>query len=242
MRPWHKEIVSINFCLTSRCNRRCPDCCVGVGLSVHGSKQEGRDQTWEEIERAGKLIGKIWRITISGGEASFHEQFAEFAPRLRSAFDCETMWIETNAYGFRRTPEAFLHFDRIIVTRYGPEARAYGERETGGPNDADIRYMEQYLSDRGLRDRLISGDFPHWPRKYRGPANSCDRGGGGSIAYWDGLIYPCCTAQGMKGAAGLSGSLAAVAASSCRTRSRCWRKRVCASSAPRTASAWAWSA
>lgn len=203
MKPWHKSIISINFCLTSRCNRRCPDCCVGVGLSVHGSKQEGRDQTWEEIERAGKLIGKIWRITISGGEASFHEQFAEFAPRLRSAFDCETMWIETNAYGFRRTPEAFLHFDRIIVTRYGPEARAYGERETGGPNDADIRFMESFLADRGLRERLISGDFSHWPRKYRGPANSCDRGGGGAIAYWDGLIYPCCTAQGMKGAVGI---------------------------------------
>jgi hypothetical protein len=43
-------------------------------------------------------------------------------------------------------------------------------------------------------------------------------------------------------AAAASRSLVAGAASSCPTRSRCWRRRACASSAPRTASAWASSA
>ena len=124
--------------------------------------------------------------------------FPEFAPKFREVFQCQELWLETNGYGFRRWPEACLHFDRIQVSHYGPHVFAKSPS-----NDEDIAFIREFLREHGREHILVVGEVRHYPRKDQGEGNTCSRAWGGTVAYWDKLLYGCCTAQGMAGAVGI---------------------------------------
>jgi len=199
-----KKPVGINLCITSRCSRRCPDCCVGVGY-----KSGGEDLEWETIASLGKLFGHFpggpipgYSATnigynITGGEPSFHKKFQEFAPKLRSVLKCDRMIITTNGWGFTRFPEAYLAFDEIHTSIYGEHTFK------GCPdNRSDVEFMRSFLSRQPKPPPFFATPTYHQARQAAGPG-ACFLGTDGYVTYWDGLIYPCCSAQGMPGAVGI---------------------------------------
>lgn len=189
-------ITSVNFCLTSRCNRRCPNCCVGIGLTTETDALY--DLSWKQIKEAGEIFGFVEKFNITGGEPSFHKQFKEIAPKLRSTLKCDKLVIESNGYGLRHFPESFLLFDLITITRYGHQY------EGDLTNDRDIAFMKKFLLERGLSDKLLVGEsVQHYARIERGSNNYCHRAFSGGVSYWNGKIFPCCTAQGMTGGIGI---------------------------------------
>jgi hypothetical protein len=201
--------IGMNLCLTSRCNRRCPNCSVGVGF-----KSDSYDLNWDTIESLGEIFGYLpggpvpgytlsnIGYNITGGEPSFHKQFAEFAPKLRSVLKCNCITIATNGWGFTRFPEAFLAFDEIFVSLYGEFTFP------GCPsNQSDIDFMINFLKSKGNPVRLQITPIAHYIRPSSPGPGTCFRSHDGYVTYWEGLIYPCCTAQGMVGTIGIPPTL-----------------------------------
>jgi hypothetical protein len=202
-----KYPVGMNLCITSRCNRRCPDCGASVGF-----KSPGYDLDWNTIESLGQIIGYLpgGPITggayastnigynITGGEPSFHQQFVEFAPKLRSVLKCNRMIITTNGWGFTRFPEAFMVFDEIWTTYYGEHVYPGCPSNTG-----DIQFMSEYIKRVKNPPQFMSfSPGRHHSRPSAG-SGSCFRGHDGYVNFWEGLIYPCCVAHGMEGGVGI---------------------------------------
>jgi len=201
-----KSPVGMNLCITSRCNWRCPDCCAGVGRF-----NEGYDVDWDTLVALGKTIGHLpggyicgqyaatnIGFNLSGGEPSFHKDFAAIAPKLRSAFSCDRIIITTNGWGFTRTPEAFLAFDEIHTSLYNDQTFP------GCPNNnADIAFMHNFLQGKNALHKFFVYQIErHVPRPPPGPG-TCFRSSNGYVIYWEGLLYPCCTSQGMVGRIGI---------------------------------------
>lgn len=68
-------IHTVNLDMTTHCNKRCPDCCAGVGIN-----RELRHHPWEYFEQAATWIYGMKRVNLTGGEPTAHPQFAEFVP------------------------------------------------------------------------------------------------------------------------------------------------------------------
>lgn len=187
--------VHINFSVTERCNRACPDCCYGIHILHPNVWEIGLD----ELAKSAQLIGPMDRVVLTGGEPSFHRQFLEVAQVARQNFHCHTLAIETNAYAFKRQPEAWLIFDEIQVTHYRSDTYAKSP-----PNDDEITFMRGYLDGRGARTRLVVREIdPHFVRKVHANPVMCARGWNGYVTYFKGRVYGCCAAQGVEGAEGI---------------------------------------
>lgn len=193
-------VRTINFSVTTRCSRRCPSCCSGVRAG-----KEGRDQTISSIAATAMILGPVEIISLYGGEPSFHADFVELADRVQEIFEAKQITIQTNGYGFDKFPQAFLHFDLIIVS-------AYTERTYAGcpSNAAEIEGFRRFLRGRGQEGKLVVNDVVHLPDgptldgiplKDRG--RPCYRQEMPTISYFDGLLYPCCTGAGIPGAVGI---------------------------------------
>lgn len=79
--------------MTTHCNKRCPDCCTGIGIN-----RTLRHHTWEYFEEAARWLRPINRINLTGGEPTTHPKFAEFVPRFRELFGCSILTMNTNGY------------------------------------------------------------------------------------------------------------------------------------------------
>jgi hypothetical protein len=170
-----------------------------VGIGQGGDSYVGSDLSLEDISEAARLFGFLNSFNITGGEPTLHARFDEVV-RALDEFQCQRFHLETNGYGFRKwPPELFLKFDLVAVTRYG----GTGYATPGTPSNADdIEFMRQFLDSRGVGNRLAIAVHSHTPRKYRA-GNTCSRASGGTVSYWNKSVYPCCTAQGMRGAVGI---------------------------------------
>ena len=201
MKPEHKQPpteFNLNLCITSQCNRRCPECCIGVGLPVDGVPYQGHDMSFEEIQRVGELMGQLNEIHVTGGEPSFHRDWVHLAPRLRSVLRCRKLVLFCNGWGFRRFPESFLNFDRIIVTIYN------GAVFPGCPsNEEDVEFMRQFMAGHGRRMEYVAGNVVHYPRKLNPESKGCVRASTGMLSYWEGKLYGCCVAPGIDGRVGI---------------------------------------
>ena len=70
-------ITCVSLELTTACDRACPECCCNIPHrpAVH--------HPWEYFEAAAKVIYGVERVHLSGGEPTYHPQFAEFVPDMR---------------------------------------------------------------------------------------------------------------------------------------------------------------
>ena len=192
MYPRHRHINLVNLALTSRCNRRCPECSYGMHI-LH----EAWDISWDELVFAARTLGNVGRINLTGGEPTMHPCFAEWSPKFKQLFAENQVSIETNGFGFKRFPEAFLHLDMIAPTLYrnGP---------SGPSNEEDIRFLEKYRDENKPELPIQSYEPVHVPRTLRREGRDCFRAGSGAIALFNNHLYPCCTGQGIEGAASIA--------------------------------------
>jgi hypothetical protein len=117
------------------------------------------------------------------------------APRFRDLFECETLGIETNGFGFKLFPEAFKHFDSIHFTHY----------LSNGDNSEDLKYLVRRFPELVLDGKLIIHRRAKYvSRERKGGGKMCDRGTSPTIAYMNGVVYPCCIGDGFNGAVGVT--------------------------------------
>ena len=186
----NRKITEINFSITTTCNRSCPLCC----YDTRAGNKRGGDIPLEKIIEYSKHFQTLEQITITGGEPSIHKQFVEFSDKIREIFPNARLSIETNGFGFTRTPEAFLNYDDIIATHYGEHTFP------GCPsNMEDKSLMENYSKNTSTAFQWYT---PQHIELFVG-GGVCSRGLGGRASFFQGLIYGCCTAHGIPDAIGI---------------------------------------
>lgn len=177
-------IQNVNLDITTHCNRRCPDCCCGIGIN-----RELHHHDWSYFERAAAILYGIPRVNLTGGEPTIHPRFAEFVPRFKTLFGCQVLSMITDGAGvLRYWGTIAYHIDYVEFSDYGTHQEALDVLRHSG-----IR-LSVFQSD------PLASNFV--PRSYRGGGRPCIRAvwRGGTIAYADSKIYGCCVAPGIDGA------------------------------------------
>lgn len=183
-----REIKNINFAITTACNRNCSNC------SYNTKAKKSVFYDWDYIVHAARFF-KGYNVNLTGGEPTTHPDFKEIVPKLKDLFKCETLSIETNGFGFDIYYDLFEYFDYIHFSYY-----LFGE-DNSGSLKALIRKCPELVLDSKIVVHPIS---EHIPRSRRGSGKVCDRGNSSTVAYMDGVIYPCCIGDGVDGATGVT--------------------------------------
>ena len=191
-------IKNVNLEMTSLCDRACPDCCCATNGKLF---RKGQHYDWPYFERAAKVLYGIERVCLTGGEPTFHPQFAEFVPKFKELFGCKTLAMVTDGWGVKKYfVEIAQYIDEIDYTDYhtASHPQKVALNALGG-SAIPIR-----IFDAGPRMENFT------PRSRVGGGNPCERAWwrSGTIAYADGKVYGCCVAPGIEGAEGLTVSSA----------------------------------
>jgi hypothetical protein len=188
-----KPISCVNFAITRKCNMACPDCVCNV---PHDKSTWEAD--WDYMVEAAKHFRGIGRLQLTGGEPSFHPHFVEWVPKLKELFQCKCLSIETNGYGLMRYLDVFRHFDWVLMTQYSDKSWL------GCPvdNAEDIQRFYDHYRGRGMH--LDHIDVRHVSRSTPSRGEKlCARGLSETVAYCQGLLYPCCIGWGVQGGRGI---------------------------------------
>ncbi len=179
-------ITGVTIEMTTHCNRRCPDCCAGVGIN-----RVLQHHDWEYFERAAKALHGIERVNLTGGEPTAHPRFAEYVSRFKELFGCKRLTLSTNGYRVKQHIEVIkIHFDSVDFSDYGDNLSA-------------LRLLCWYGIEVNVYQAGLLG-INFTPRSKRG-TGSCFRAcaQSGMVAYADGKLYGCCVAPGITGAQGI---------------------------------------
>jgi len=187
-----REISSINYVITTSCNRMCPDCCINI------QHKQRKYVDWHYLTESAKYFKGINRIHITGGEPTIHPNFKDFVPHLREVFGCKLLTLETNGFGVRSYPEIFTYFDIIYMSHYTKNSYL-GSSDNG----EDIEYLKNYINKTPCKTTIVVGDIVHTSRDVRNNGIICERGLSETAQYEDGLLYPCCTTSGVEGCLGI---------------------------------------
>lgn len=183
-------ITCVSLEMTTACDRACPECCCNIPHrpAVH--------HPWEYFEAAAKVIYGVERVHLSGGECTYHPQFAEFVPKFKELFGCKRLSMVTDGWGVTKHDVTLArHVNQIHFTRYGNKPAA----------EATLRYLESAF---GI-ELLIFDAGPKManftPRSAIGGGKPCFRAWwlSGQVAYADGKLWGCCVAPGIEGAKGV---------------------------------------
>lgn len=189
---------TVNLGLTSLCTMACPNC----HTSVPKYKAEGvaRHAPVEWIRRDAVLMQGLRRVHVTGGEPSMHPHFAYIVENLFSWFKPEYLTIETNGTYYRKYRDLFLNFDKVFITHYVVDKIYPGNfdnTEVIAEAEKDLRGRlvreEPVLHDRANRQESSGSDEPC--QKWYDPGLPC--------AWFDGLLYACCTTFGIDRSLGI---------------------------------------
>lgn len=188
-----RVITALNLDLTTHCDRRCRNCCCGIGIN-----RKLRHHPWSYFVNVAPFIQGLDRVNLTGGEPTLHPQFADFVPRFKALFGCRRLTLQTD--GFRIEQHASVirsHIDEVYFSHYAtPKA------------DDDLYLLDRIMPVGGLSIfRAGDGGANFVPRDRRGSGRVCERGTDGLAAYADGLFYGCCVAPGVGGAVGIEPSM-----------------------------------
>jgi len=180
-----RTITCITMDLTTHCDRRCPNCCAGVGIN-----RKLQHHPWEYFERVAPFIYGIERVNLTGGEPTVHPQFAEFVPRFRALFGCKRLTLSTD--GFRVD-----HYHDLIAREF--DEVHFSDYQTRPEAVVSLRAMPLKLSvyPAGQDARNFES------RARRGSGKPCFRGESDTVAYADGKFFPCCVSPGLDHTQGL---------------------------------------
>lgn len=186
-----RDIHSINYMITTHCNRVCPDCCCNIP-----NLRNKKHFDWNYLVESAKYFKGIFRINLTGGEPTLHHNFVELVPKLKDLFNCTLLTIESNGYNFKKFPQIFTYFDTVY-------ASVYTEKTYPGSisNEKDIEFLEEYL--KGTKTKVFSGDIVHIQKNVKPSGKICERGKSETVSYANGYLYPCCVAPGVKDSLGI---------------------------------------
>ncbi|MFH1569078.1 MAG: hypothetical protein ABIL09_13865, partial [Gemmatimonadota bacterium] len=81
--------------ITTRCDRRCPDCCVHIG------EHEPWDVDVGALRAVGRLLGYVQTLVVTGGEPTLHHRFGGVAVAVSGAFNFGRLLLATNGATLR---------------------------------------------------------------------------------------------------------------------------------------------
>lgn len=173
--------------ITRACQRQCPEC---------PARQAGPSHVpVDELKWAGRLIGPVGKVEVTGGEPSLHPEFEAISAGLHEWFDSKDIMLLTNGGIFVKDDNLplLLHYDRVYVTWYTNE---FATRYGGDANTGVVNKIEDYLKGKGKPVHVQRMDA-HNPLTI-GPRTEkakCVYGYDQSdmVAYHRGQIYGCCT-------------------------------------------------
>lgn len=189
--PMNPAITCVALDLTTQCDRRCPDCCTGVGIN-----RTLQHHPWEYFEQAAKVIYGVERVHLSGGEPTFHPQFAEFVPKFKELFGCKRLSMVTDGWGVKRHSEVIVdHIDEVHFTQYGN--RRHEEQSLVSWSMFGLISLKIFYAGENMASFT--------PRSQIGGGKPCHRAWwlSGQVAYADGKLWGCCVAPGLDGAKGV---------------------------------------
>ncbi len=166
--------------MTTHCNKRCPDCCAGVGIN-----RKLQHHPWEYFEHAAAYLRGIHRIHLTGGEPTMHPKFAEFVPRFRELFACEVLTMVTNGHKVAQYEDLIVeNFDYINFSDYEDRREALASIS---------KRMRVDTKHEGPDGALF------FPRAASGEGKPCTRECRQSLgcAYADGKFWGCSVAPGL---------------------------------------------
>jgi organic radical activating enzyme len=158
--------------ITTVCNLACPYCCCSCGVNKVGKHCDVND-----ILGAGKILGDLDELHITGGEPTLHPSFAMISERIRYSFRARKYILNTNGTNIRDNIRYLYNYDWIQISYL---------------NNIDLPELPNL---RVTVEKKVH--FPNDPTKSR----PCGRE---SIAAWlDNRIFPCCVAPGISNAASI---------------------------------------
>ena len=171
--------------ITRACNRACPEC------PARGQGHVGTD----ELKWAGKLIGKIGHVEVTGGEPTLHPEFAEISDHIHEWFDCPDFLLLTNGWVADHEDlwPSLLKWDRVYISWYTND---FAIRHKSDCNTTEVNRLEDWLKKEGkpvyvqrMDAHVPLGIGPRCDAKCRFGYDHNDM-----VAYYKGQIWGCCTA------------------------------------------------
>ena len=180
-----REITCVSMDITTHCDRRCPNCCCGIGIN-----RKLQHHPWKYFEDVAPFLQGIDRVNLTGGEPTLHPEFATFVPRFRELFGCKRLTLSTDGFRIEQYRQIIeKEIDEVHFSDYGTRP---GALETLYQLDVDTKVYEAGMD----AQNFVS-------RERRGGGGPCARGFSETVAFADGKFYPCCVSPGLDGTKGL---------------------------------------
>jgi len=189
-----QQIRCVTIDLTTHCDRRCPECCLGIGIN-----RVLQHHPWEYFVNAAKFLHGIHRVNLTGGEPTSHPQFRNFVPRFKELFGCELLTMSTDCLGLKAHATVIaLHIDALDISLYDSRSDDYA---------VSLDWIHVFRGLTGLPLMPVNifdaRLHLHISRDRRGSGAMCFRGESDTVSYADGKLYGCCVAPGVDGAQGI---------------------------------------
>ena len=180
-------VKAVNLEITTHCNRRCENCCSGIG------RRPARHHNWKYFVDSARWLYGIPEVNVTGGEPTMHPDFGGFSIMFRRLFGCRHLRLQTNGYGVTGHLGIIQrNYDEVAFTDYHD-----------APDAAELaRDLHWSVFDAG------ENAGAHLPLAAVGGGQPCYRAfeRSGRIAYADGRIFGCCVAPGIPDAMSVSPS------------------------------------
>lgn len=188
-----RVINKIQIPIVRVCNRRCPECCAREQLMWYNKKLREPEIPLEELRQAGRLIGRVPQIEITGGEPTLHSKFEELTDFLPALFQCHHFMLVTNGYLFGKDPSKLpllLKYQQIYLSHY---TENFVYHHGGKTNTAEYMIITKFLKEQkysGLIEIPMHSHFPYQTPPYRGI--SCSHFRSDMITCYEGRLFGCC--------------------------------------------------
>jgi hypothetical protein len=169
------NINKIQFSITSKCNRKCQHCSLGITYNINK-----HDNNYEYLYKYSKYFSGL-EIAITGGEPTCHYDFSIYVRAIKEIYKPKKYKIFTNAFNFKKYEKVFEIFDELIITRYE-------ENEIFNYIKKTKDSKKYVIYNAGKRNKLPCSNGFDQP---------CERVETEGMLLFDGKLYPCCAGSGV---------------------------------------------
>ena len=172
---------AFDLMITTRCERRCPDCCCGLwrgGVPW--------DVTPAEAGRVAAWAGPVRTLYVTGGEPTMHPAFRQVVEAVWRSARAGRLILATEGSRVMDDLPALAMFDAVMLSHYSAASGSHGEANT-----ATIQRLRRAV----LRGpRVLVRRQPH-RRGDAGRSEPCGRARR-TAAYCQGRVWGCCVGPG----------------------------------------------